>query len=339
MKYIVSALLGVSLASAASAQSFTEMEPAGPWQVNYSDHSCELGRVFQHDDKTVELQIKAFDRAGGNQQIIVASKDISLSTKAVTVEIFPVSEKVRPMSPFKVTLQPGFDGKLFVIEDDFHAKAVDDAYEVFLQETPLLDEEQRRLMRRLSGEGQKVSPAEASLDANMATVRFAGHGFRQSEGYKTALAQSLASVESLRFSGVFVTNIALKTGPMVSAVKALDDCIENLHTHWGIDTEAHKTLTRPAIFIGYADFVQKMLKSYPMSMAMRGQQAVAPVRVHISAEGQPTACFPLSAGANLAFNQTVCDVFMNHAKFTPALDAAGKPMASFYTQRVSFGTR
>lgn len=76
MKSVISAVLGVSLASTASAQSFTEMEPAGPWQVNYSDHSCDLGRVFQHDGKAVELQIRAFDRAGGSQQIIVASKDI-----------------------------------------------------------------------------------------------------------------------------------------------------------------------------------------------------------------------------------------------------------------------
>lgn len=337
MKYIVSALFGILLVSTASAQSFTEMEPAGPWQVNYSDHSCELGRVFQHNGKTVELQIKAFDRAGGTQQIIVASKDISLSTKAVTVEIFPISETIRPMNPFKVTLQPGFDGKLFVIGGDFHAKALEDAFGVFLQETPLLDEDQRRLMLRMNDKEQKIPRAESALEENMATVRFAVHRFRQSEAYTTAFAQSLTSVESLRFNGVFVKNIALKTGSMVSAVKALDDCIENLHTHWGIDTEAHKTLTRPAIFIGYADFVQKMLKSYPMIMAMRGQQAVAPIRVHISAEGQPTACFPLSEGANQAFNQTVCDVFMDHAKFAPALDAAGKPMASFYTQRVSFG--
>src|SRR5690606_32529856 len=110
MKYSVSALLAVSLAGTASAQAVTEMPPAGPWQVSYNDQSCDLGRVFAHDGKEVELQIRSFSRTGGVQQFIVASKDIGLSSKSVTMEAFPVSEKLTALHAFRITLARGVEG-------------------------------------------------------------------------------------------------------------------------------------------------------------------------------------------------------------------------------------
>lgn len=337
MKYSVSALLVVSLASTASAQSVMEFLPATPWQVNYDEQACDLRRLFEHDGKQILLQIRSYGQAGGTQQFILASEDIGLSPKPVTMQLFPGEEELTPVSDFTVTLGDGYEGKLFDISKDFNFPAVKSAYLAFLQDTPAIDDAQRRyLLRMNSEESAKIRNSERYSDANMAASSIVGYFFRKSDAYKAALTQSLASVESLRFKGVFVGNIALKTGSMVPPVKAMDDCIDDLQRYWGIDVEVQKTLTRPVAIVGYADFLKKMVNSYPSNMVFQGQQAVAPVRVNVSAEGRPTECHPLSASANPAFNAVVCDTFMRHAAFTPALDAAGVPVASFYTTLVSF---
>lgn len=129
--------------------------------------------------------------------------------------------------------------------------------------------------------------------------------------------------------------VTLETGSMRGPLVALDKCIDNLMTTWGIDTEKHKTLSRkvrpqqsPGRWVVSDD--------YPMDMLVSGQPAIVEFRLSVGPDGKPTACHIQSTTRPKKFDDAVCNSVMRRARFDPALDAAGKPLASFYRNTVRF---
>lgn len=129
--------------------------------------------------------------------------------------------------------------------------------------------------------------------------------------------------------------VTLETGSMRAPFVALDKCIDNLMTTWGIDTERHKTLTRkvqpqqsPGTWVVSGD--------YPLNMLESGQPAIVEFRLSVGADGMPTACHIQSTTRPKAFDDAVCKSVMRRARFDPALDATAKPLASYYRNTVRF---
>jgi len=129
--------------------------------------------------------------------------------------------------------------------------------------------------------------------------------------------------------------VTLETGSMRAPFVALDKCIDNLMTTWGIDTEKHKTLTRsvqprqsPAKWVVSSD--------YPLNMLASGQPAIVEFRLSVGADGVPSACHIQSTTRPKEFDDAVCKSVMRRARFDPALDGAGKPLASYYRNTVRF---
>lgn len=129
--------------------------------------------------------------------------------------------------------------------------------------------------------------------------------------------------------------VTLETGSMRAPFVALDKCIDNLMTTWGIDTEKHKTLTRkvkprqsPGRWVVSGD--------YPLDMLASGQPAIVEFRLSVGADGVPTACHIQSTTRPKEFDDAVCKSVMRRARFDPALDATGKPLASYYRNTVRF---
>lgn len=131
------------------------------------------------------------------------------------------------------------------------------------------------------------------------------------------------------------TDVILETGSMRAPLAALDSCIDNLMTTWGIDVARHKSLTRP---------VKPLLppekwvvsNDYPLKMLMQGQPAIVEFRLSVSAEGVPVSCNIQSTTRPKEFDQAVCGSLMKRARFAPALDAEAKPIASYYRNTVRF---
>jgi Gram-negative bacterial TonB protein C-terminal len=129
--------------------------------------------------------------------------------------------------------------------------------------------------------------------------------------------------------------VTLETGSMRAPLVALDKCIDNLMTTWGIDTEKHKTLTRktqpqqsPGKWVVSSD--------YPLNMLASGQPAIVEFRLSVGADGVPSACYIQSTTRPKEFDDAVCKSVMRRARFDPALDAEGKPLASYYRNTVRF---
>ncbi len=129
--------------------------------------------------------------------------------------------------------------------------------------------------------------------------------------------------------------VVLETGSMRGPLAALDTCIDNLLISWGVDVEKHKTLSKqakplqsPGKWIVSSD--------YPSNMLSAGQPALVNFRLNIGKDGSPTACHIQGTTRPKEFDNAVCKSMMRRARFSPALDAQGQPLASYYQNNVYF---
>ena len=144
-----------------------------------------------------------------------------------------------------------------------------------------------------------------------------------------------SAIRNLTITKPLRRTIIMETGPMRKPLEALGLCIDNLMASWGIDVEKHKLLTQPV----------KPLTSpgrwivstdYPVNMLSAGQPAIVEFRMSVGTDGNPASCHIQSTTRPKEFDKAVCGSLMKRARFAPALDAEGKPLASFYRNSVRF---
>jgi hypothetical protein len=147
-------------------------------------------------------------------------------------------------------------------------------------------------------------------------------------------AEAGAKVQTLTISRAFRSDLLLKTGPLKQPLTALNQCIDELMSHWSIDVEAHKTRSRsatPVDFTGAASMV-----GYPPKMLRRGLPGLVNVRLDISETGRVMACHIQMPLSDPEFEESSCADIQHAFDFEPALDKDGKPMKSYYVNRVRF---
>lgn len=147
--------------------------------------------------------------------------------------------------------------------------------------------------------------------------------------------QRKAAVTELTIGRPLRKAVVLKLGAMDKPLAALATCMDELMTHWGIDVEKHRNLTLPARpdgnpgrWVNAAD--------YPLGMLARRKEAIVHFRLSVDGDGDSTACHIQQSTRPKAFDDVVCKSLMKRAKFLPALDEAGKPIASYYRNTVRF---
>lgn len=80
----------------------------------------------------------------------------------------------------------------------------------------------------------------------------------------------------------------------------------------------------------------KIQENYPRHLAMTEQQGSVAVRLTVNGEGRPTFCEVTGYSGPVSFNDTACLQLLRHARFSPATDAAGSPVASFWSTRITY---
>jgi len=154
--------------------------------------------------------------------------------------------------------------------------------------------------------------------------------------YDAAAEQdSAAKIEGLLLTDGTVEPVRIETGSLKAPIGYLQDCTYDLLSYWGIDGQKHRKLTSavvpedgttlPGGTIGFADFPK---------LAGGANQ----VRLMIDAAGKPTSCTIMSPSLDETINAKICKHLMDKAKFKPALDADGQPLASYWIQSPSFMT-
>jgi hypothetical protein len=145
------------------------------------------------------------------------------------------------------------------------------------------------------------------------------------------LAEAFAKASSFSVRGGFQRPITLKTGALLPPHQAMEKCLDELLTHWGIDAEAHKTLTRNAAPASFMRIAQRF--DYPPSMM--SQPGLVRIRLAINENGGVTGCHIQLGVSNPMFEQSAC-ADLKGGRFHPALDKDGRPIASYWVNAIVY---
>ncbi len=334
---------GLVLPVQASAEPLT-MEPKSPWVLDYAEDSCALRRTFQHEGRETELEMRSFG-PGEDMQFIVISKDFDVPRGNYAVQLLPIQSEPQPIEgTFNLNYGNGVEGRMFAFDMTRSIPEYQTRYEEFVRSTPALHDEQRELINEglrlreevLTAKGPSARKAiraysEHSMsDQYQAAIRRANRAFRQTDTARSVLSAQAEAITGLVLAGAFEEPLLLQTGSLSQVFSAMDDCLDELMAHWGIDVEAHRTLVQTVEPYDYDRLVSEMVEDYPRNMLRQGIPAFLRVRLDVSAQGEPTGCHMQSGLSDEAFEEIACRNMMRFARFYPALDVNREPIASYY---------
>ena len=127
--------------------------------------------------------------------------------------------------------------------------------------------------------------------------------------------------------------MVLHIGSLKAAMDVTRQCLDNLVGAWGLDLKVQRSLARAAV---PTSDPSRWLNSndYPTAMLEGGFNDIVDFRLMVDANGTPTSCDVLTMDSRPEFIKATCDPLMQRARFEPALDADGKPVASVYINTV-----
>ena len=125
----------------------------------------------------------------------------------------------------------------------------------------------------------------------------------------------------------------LEFGSLAKPMEHLRACQANLLKSWGYDPVVQTTLSKPAI---PANSPGAWLSSgdYPKGAVTMGQSGIVQFRLDVEPDGRIAGCYVLARTSPDVFADTTCRAVSRRAKLEPALDANGRPVRSFYVQKV-----
>lgn len=137
------------------------------------------------------------------------------------------------------------------------------------------------------------------------------------------------ALTGLIIEGGLTKPVQIETGRLEAPVKALQACTDDLIKTWGLDAEKHKTLSAAAApQLGAEGWLPQ--GTIPFGEFAKFAGGGNQVRLMIDAGGKPTACLIHSPTLEKSLNDRICQILMEKASFTPAKDAAGQAMASYW---------
>ena len=124
-------------------------------------------------------------------------------------------------------------------------------------------------------------------------------------------------------------------GPMGRTMAAMRQCTDTLVKSWGLDPAIQATRRLPPVAIGNPT---RWITSsdYPDTALLRGRGSVIQFRLMVDETGKVTGCHLQRATAETEFQRITCERITARARFRPALDAAGRPVASYFVSSVRF---
>ena len=144
------------------------------------------------------------------------------------------------------------------------------------------------------------------------------------------------AIEGIELSAGLTRTVVIATGEMYRPMQAMRKCMEELLTHWGIDAVAHRNLSRQAKAKDQGEWAKIIQAKYPGKMLVYDRSGIVRVRVMVGTDGLPTSCHIQVPSQDKSFEATACAGMMKAARFEPALDAMGKPIASYYVTTISY---
>lgn len=150
------------------------------------------------------------------------------------------------------------------------------------------------------------------------------------------LKKRYAAITALELSGAVIDPITLELDRVLPMGDQLFTCATQLAKRLTRNPVEEGGLAKAATTVDPASWAQTIQENYPAHLVRAEQQGTVAVRLTINKEGRPTFCEVTAYSGPASFNDTACLQLLRHAKFAAASDAAGKPVASFYSTRITY---
>ncbi len=130
-----------------------------------------------------------------------------------------------------------------------------------------------------------------------------------------------------------INRLFLDYKSLAAPMAAMRACTTDLVRHWGFDPEVEAHLSRratptnaPGSWLSSDDF--------PSAAAFMGHNGLVQIRLDVSEAGAVTKCSVLERTNPDDFADITCKQILKRARFTPALDSSGHPVASYFMSSV-----
>lgn len=143
-----------------------------------------------------------------------------------------------------------------------------------------------------------------------------------------------------KITGIFLDRgltspVLLETGELGEAARALQACVDDLVSSWGLDAEKHKTLARPAMPAQpTAGWIAS--DTIPFGEFSKLSGGNNEVRLLVDKAGRAASCHIQWPSISEAINKKICSSVMEKSAFMPALDEQGQAMDSYWVTNVFF---
>jgi TonB family protein len=144
------------------------------------------------------------------------------------------------------------------------------------------------------------------------------------------------AITGLAVARAFERDIVLRTGTMRAPMEAMRTCMDAMLVRWGLDPAVQRTRSRGVAPIDMASWSRKIQDYFPATML--GESGRVHLRIVVGADGAPVSCAVRIGQAAPAFERAACSTMMDYARFRPALDAGGAPVASYWTTTIVYSS-
>ncbi|AOL93464.1 TonB family C-terminal domain-containing protein [Porphyrobacter sp. LM 6] len=299
----LTAALAAALTPAPAAAAPLVLKPSSDWALKSYDDKCRMIRTFGSGEDELVLWI---DKGGPGPAV-----NLTLIGRAVR-------------SPYGAFTRIGFaPGDLversFITAKSSKGRPVLGVFGV--QPVSLLpDEALAADKQRQSGEEQ-VDFADGALTAVAS---------------EATIQQRYAAITALELNGAVIDPITLQIDDMLPMAQQLLACTAALTDRLARASQGGADGSTRIKTRDEATWAGKIQADYPFHLLRAGQQGRVAVRVTVNKEGEPTFCEVTAYDGPASFNDSACLLMLRHAKFSPATDAAGNPVAAFYSTRITY---
>lgn len=161
--------------------------------------------------------------------------------------------------------------------------------------------------------------------------------FRPDKDLPGALRSDVAADQPTRL-GVNLARryaVQLDMGPMKGPLAALDKCMDDLVTSWGLDpAEQRQRKSAPEPANNPGDWFKP--GDYPAALNRSGAGGIVVLRLVVAADGSIQDCAVAKAGGDKAFEDLTCQLTKARAQFRPAVGGAGQPIKSVWIRRINW---
>lgn len=149
-------------------------------------------------------------------------------------------------------------------------------------------------------------------------------------------AERAAKVDRIALTGKSGKTLVLNTGSMGEILKMMQTCsvdlYESLTGQSSSEAAGQRRAPLPEGNVG--EWITP--DDYPATLARAETTGLVRFRLTVNSAGRASACQVISATRSAVFADVTCLTLLQRARFKPAMNAAGQPVAGYWTSSVRF---